>query len=127
VNTTLRSIGDGVVTTDIAGRITSINKAAETIVGWSGEDVVGKPFWDVFRLISESDQQPVSDPVRTVLDTGKIIGIASDTALLNKNGEEISIADSAAPIKNEQGVMLASSSCFAISARKKRGRTKSFS
>ncbi len=103
LNTTLRSIGDGVVTTDTEGRITSMNKTAEEIVRWSSEDAVGRCFSDVFILIDETDDKPVEDPVGLVLNTGKIIGIANNTALINKNGEKISIADSAAPIKNEKG------------------------
>ncbi|MEA5048968.1 MAG: PAS domain S-box protein [Eubacteriales bacterium] len=105
LDTTLRSIGDGVVTTDIHGRITSVNKAAEDLILWKREELVGKPFHSVFPLINEIDRQAVQDPVQAVLNSGKIYGIASNTALLTKTGEEISIADSAAPIQNEQGAM----------------------
>ncbi len=105
LNTTLRSIGDGVITTDTDGMITSMNKAAENITRWSGEEASGKPVDSVFRLINESDGAAVQNPVTAVLDTGKVVGLASNTALLNKEGERISIADSAAPIVNDQGVM----------------------
>lgn len=105
LNTTLRSIGDGVITTDIHGQITSINKAAENLVLWKSDEILGKPFGSIFPLVSEVSQQIVQDPVQAVLETGKIYGIASNTALVNRAGVEISIADSAAPIQNEQGAL----------------------
>jgi diguanylate cyclase (GGDEF)-like protein/PAS domain S-box-containing protein len=106
LNTTLRSIGDGVVTIDTKGRITSINKAAEEIILFGTDEVVGRPFREVFRLIREKDGQPAADPAQTVLETGKARSVASNTAVLNKRGERISISDSASPIINEKGELL---------------------
>lgn len=105
LNTTLRSIGDGVVTTDRNGMITSMNKAAEDITLWDGDAARGTAFEDVFRLVNETNGQAIQNPVFMVLETGKVVGIASNTALVNKKGDRISIADSAAPIINEQGAM----------------------
>jgi diguanylate cyclase (GGDEF)-like protein/PAS domain S-box-containing protein len=106
LNTTLRSIGDGVITTDTDGNITSMNKAAECITLWSSEEAAGKPVDSVFRLVNELNGETVRGPVSAVLKTKDIVGIAGNTALLNKNDEQISIADSAAPIVSEQGGML---------------------
>ena len=103
LNTTLRSIGDGVVTTDNTGGITFINKAAEAILRQHGEEVQGKAFSNVFILKNEITGAPVEDPVEKVLRTGRMFGLENHTALINREGEEISIADSAAPIKNEKG------------------------
>ncbi|SHM89328.1 PAS domain S-box-containing protein/diguanylate cyclase (GGDEF) domain-containing protein [Caldanaerovirga acetigignens] len=100
---TLLSIGDGVVTTDNCGKITSVNRAAEEITGWKAEEVMGKPFNEVFQLFSEKSGKKVMDPVSKVLKKGKIVGLANHTALLTKNGRKISIADSASPIVNEKG------------------------
>jgi diguanylate cyclase (GGDEF)-like protein/PAS domain S-box-containing protein len=103
LRTTLLSIGDGVVTTDQAGKIMALNRAAEEITGWSEEEAKGSPFAQVFKLISEDTGKKVEDPVAKVLETGKIIGLANHTALIAKDGRKIPIADSAAPIKDEKG------------------------
>ncbi|MGE4354201.1 MAG: HD domain-containing phosphohydrolase [Oscillospiraceae bacterium] len=103
LNTTLRSIGDGVITTDVTGKITAINKVAEEITQWRWGEAVGRKFSDVFILVNERDGTTPEDPVKKVLETGKIIGLAKNTALIAKNKEKITIADSAAPIKNEEG------------------------
>lgn len=101
--TTLQSIGDGVVATDQKGRITSMNKVAEEITGWKQEEAKNKPFAQIFRLVSEETGKKVQNPVEKVLQTGKIIGLANHTALIAKDGRRVPIADSAAPIKDEQG------------------------
>lgn len=100
--TTLLSIGDGVVTTDLAGNITVMNQVAQEITGYSEEEVKGRPFAQVFQLISEGTGKKVEDPVAKVLETGKTIGLANNTVLIAKDGRQIPIADSAAPIKDEQ-------------------------
>ncbi len=103
LSTTLKSIGDGVVTTDIEGRITSLNKAAEEIILWHSGEICGRKFSDVFILKSEETGKIVEDPVAKVLQTKKVIGLANHTVLINRYGEAIPIADSAAPIKGEDG------------------------
>lgn len=101
--TTLRSIGDGVVTTDIFGRITALNKSAQEITGWSEQDSKNRSFSEVFNLISEETLKKVENPIAKVLETGKIIGLANHTVLLNRQGKEVPVADSAAPIKDDNG------------------------
>ncbi|NSW92554.1 MAG: PAS domain S-box protein [Firmicutes bacterium] len=101
--TTLLSIGDGVVTTDLAGNITVMNQVAQEITGYSEEEVKGRPFAQVFQLISEETGEKAENPVEKVLQTGKIVGLANHTALITKDGRRVPIADSAAPIKDEQG------------------------
>ncbi len=103
LRTTLQSIGDGVVTTDEKGIITSMNKVAEEITGWKEEAVKGKDFKQIFLLISEETGERVEDPVGKVLQTGKIIGLANHTALVARDSRRVPIADSAAPIKDEHG------------------------
>lgn len=103
LKTTLRSIGDGVVTTDCRGLITSLNSAAEELTGWDSETATGRRFSEVFTLRKEGTKQRVEDPVQKVLQTGRIIGLANHTELVNRKGKKISIADSAAPIKSEDG------------------------
>jgi diguanylate cyclase len=103
LSTTLKSIGDGVVTTDNEGRITSLNKATQEIIGWSSDEVKNMLFSDVFKLKSEETGKEVEDPILKVIQTGKVIGLANHTILINKQGIPIPIADSAAPIKDENG------------------------
>ena len=100
---TLHSIGDGVVTTDVDGRITGINAMAEEITGWSSSEVIGRPFSDVFILKNEKTGEPVEDIVEKVLRTGTIVGLANHTVLVNKWEVEVPIADSAAPIRDKTG------------------------
>ena len=106
LKTTVQSIGDGVITTDNRGMITSINSAAEQLIGWDNQSVLGKAFEDVFILQNEETDQPLDNLVQKVLGTGQVIGFANHTELVNRRGERIPIADSAAPIKAEDGEIL---------------------
>ena len=103
LNITLNSIGDGVVTTDKHGRITMLNRVAQEITGWDEQESEAMDFPDVFQLQSEETGKRVDDPVAKVMQTGNIIGLANHTVLINKQGNAIPIADSAAPIKDGQG------------------------
>ena len=103
LSVTLNSIGDGVVTTDIDGKITYLNHAAEKITGWKLEEALSKSFMEIFDLRNETTGMIVPNPINTVLETGMIVGLANHTVLLNKEGDFIPIADSAAPIRDEGG------------------------
>jgi len=100
---TLRSIGDAVITTDIAGNIVLMNKVAELLTGWTQNEAIDRPLGDIFRIINEDTREPVDNPVVKVLKAGTVIGLANHTALISKNGKEISIADSGAPIRDKTG------------------------
>ena len=100
---TFHSIGDAVVTTDEHGRITSLNPVAEAITGWSEQEAKGRNSSEVLRLFNEFTGEQVTDPVAKVLSTGTIIGLANHTVLLTKDGRKVPIADSAAPIQDNQG------------------------
>lgn len=102
---TLKSIGDGVVTTDSDGRITMINRIAEKMTGWKRYEVEGKKFTDIFILQNENTGEIVQNPIEQVLTTGRQVGLANHTVLINKQGQAIPIADSAAPIKDKFGNM----------------------
>ena len=99
---TLQSIGDGVVATDINGSLTLLNPTARQLSGW-GDDAIGRPFSEVLHLINEKTEEPVSSPIQKVLETGEIIGLANHTALVNRSGEKIPIADGASPIRDSDG------------------------
>ncbi len=101
---TLRSIGDGVIVTDPAGTVLSVNRVAEELTGWSQREAAGKPLGTVFRIIDEQTRRPVEDPVSKVLQTGLVIGLANHTILVTRDGTERSIADSCAPIRDQDSV-----------------------
>ncbi len=101
--TTLASIGDCVVTTDPNGRVTFMNAVAEDATGWTSTEAAGRPLEEVFRIVNEKTRQPVADPVRKVIETGRIVGLANHTVLVRRDGTEIPIDDSAAPIRDFQG------------------------
>lgn len=97
---TLSSIGDGVIVTDLQGRITFMNGMAETLTGWSMKQATGAACRDVFRIINETSRQVVESPVEKVLRLGAIVGLANHTLLIRKDGTEIPIDDSGAPIRD---------------------------
>jgi PAS domain S-box-containing protein len=97
---TLRSIGDGVITTDINGRIVLLNKVAEQLTGWLSEEAEGKLLEDVFHIINERTRELCENPVTKVLSSGQIVELENHTGLIAKDGTEHSIADSGAPILN---------------------------
>ena len=103
---TLRSIGDGVITTDVEGNIVLINTIAEELTGWKQEEAIGKPLTDVFHIINENSKELCKNPVTKVMESGKIISLANHTALIAKDGSERSIADSGAPIKDQQNKII---------------------
>ncbi len=100
---TLNSIGDAVIATDMDGLVVAMNPVAESLTGWSEKDATGQPLEAVFRIVNEKTRQPVESPVTNVLKSGRIVGLANHTLLLAKDGREIPIADSGAPIRNEAG------------------------
>ncbi|MGD0938716.1 MAG: PAS domain S-box protein [Terracidiphilus sp.] len=101
--TTLASIGDAVMATDSQGRVTFLNPAAVTLTGWQSGEAQGQPVQDIFRIINEQTRGLAEDPVGRVLKDGRAVQLANHTALLRKDGLEIPIADSAAPILDGDG------------------------
>lgn len=100
---TLRSIGDAVITTDVAGCITSINPVAEAMTGWSQAEAQGRPLAKVFQILHEETRQPVANPVAIALQDNRIVELARETVLIPRDGREIGIEDSAAPIRDRNG------------------------
>lgn len=118
---TLHSIGDGVITTDRKGNIVMFNKTAEKLTGWSQQEAAGRPLMEVFDIIDEKTQQRCENPLAKILETGKSISLANNTILRSRTGALYFIADSAAPIKDQQGVILGVVIVFRdVSAEKKR-------
>ncbi len=103
LRTTLASIGDGVITCDAQGRIQMMNPVAQTLTGWSFQEAEGRPLEDVFHIFHEVSREVVENPVSKVKRLGGIVGLANHTVLVRRDGTEISIADSGAPIPGKTG------------------------
>ena len=100
---TLTSIGDAVIATDIAGRVTFLNPVAESLTGWREKEALGQPGRSVLRIINEQTRKPGEDLIARVLREGRVVALANHTALVSRNGREIPIEDSAAPILDASG------------------------
>lgn len=107
---TIRSVGDGLITTNASGKVELMNTVAEKLTGWKNEEAKGKSLEEIFEIINESSRIKVENPVNRVLIEHNVIGLANHTILISKDGTEYNIADSAAPIKdinnNVLGVVL---------------------
>ncbi len=100
---TLHSIGDAVISTDINGRITSINLVAEHLTGYSGDKVKGRPVSDILHLFNSRTGEPVESPIDMVLKTGNPVELSNHTALKSRDGTIRQIADSCNPIRSIDG------------------------
>jgi len=100
---TLASIGDAVIATDSTATLTFINPVAETLTGWPAQDAMGRHITDVFHIINEQTRQAVENPVDSVIREGNVVGLANHTVLIARDGREVPIADSGAPIRSKSG------------------------
>jgi PAS domain S-box-containing protein len=100
---TLRSIGDAVISTDASGTVDFMNEVAEKLTGWSLSEVQGKDLSEVFNIVQEVTRRKSEHPVAKVLRLGMVVGLANHTVLIHRDGTEIPIDDSAAPIKGRTG------------------------
>jgi diguanylate cyclase (GGDEF)-like protein/PAS domain S-box-containing protein len=103
---TLQSIGDAVITTDAQSQVTWLNPAAERMTGWLSGEALGRPLTQVFHIVNEETRLPTDNPVALCLAQGKTMGLANHTMLISRSGEEFSVEDSAAPIRNLGGEIL---------------------
>ena len=118
--TTLRSIGDAMIATDVNGLVTLINPVAEDLTGWDEAEAVGKPLEDVFNIINAQTGERAENPLDRVLREGVVVGLANHTVLITKDGTIRPIADSGAPIRDENGNIIGTVMVFRdITERKK--------
>src|ERR1700737_2632401 len=106
LSTTLGSIGDAVIATDMNGAVSFMNRVAESLTGWTQAEAAGTSMDLVFDIVNKETRRPVENPVKKVLREGKVVGLADHTILLSKNGKEFDIEDSAAPILADTGEAL---------------------
>jgi diguanylate cyclase (GGDEF)-like protein/PAS domain S-box-containing protein len=101
---TLDSIGDAVVTTDIAGNVTYLNAVAERMSGWSRAEARGKPVADVLRVVDATTHEPpVRNPMALAIEQDRVVGLAANSVLVRRDGFQAAIEDSAAPIHGRDG------------------------
>jgi PAS domain S-box-containing protein len=103
LSTTLGSIGDAVIATDMSGAVSFMNPVAESLTGWTQAEAAGNSMDLVFNIVNKETRLPVENPVKKVLRAGKIVGLADHTLLLSKSGKEFDIEDSVAPILTNSG------------------------
>jgi PAS domain S-box-containing protein len=103
---TLSSIGDGVIVTDEAGRVSFLNPIAERLTGTSLEEAIGLKVGEVFPVVNETSNQPEENPVDRILTRGPASGLSGHAALKQRNGHPLPIEDTAAPIKDDSGKLI---------------------
>jgi len=106
LQSTLASVGDGVIRTDESGRVDYLNPVAERLTGRTAGDALGRLITEVFQLVDEITRTPLADPVRRCLDEAKIVESPGHALLLSADGNEYSIRDSSAPIYAADGAPL---------------------
>ena len=100
---TLNSIGDGVLSTDIEGKITFLNTVAERMTGWGREEAFGRLLGEVFRIINKSTGETARDPLQFALQQDRTVGLTANSMLVRRDGLETAIEDSAAPVRDREG------------------------
>ena len=100
---TLNSIGDAVLSTDLAGNVTYLNLAAEAMTGWSREAAAGRPFDEVFHIITRQTREVARNPMSLAVLLDKTVGLTPNCILVRHDGKETEIEDSAAPIHDKDG------------------------
>jgi PAS domain S-box-containing protein len=98
--TTLMSIGDGVISTDLEGRVVRMNRVAEELTGWTGASAVGKPAVEVFHVIQEGSRNPIPNPVLATVRAGVPITLLEQALLIQRGGNEVPVAHSCAPVRD---------------------------
>ncbi len=100
---TLNSIGDAVLTTDLAGKVTYLNQVAEGMTGWSRKAALGRPLSEVFKIIDGKTRVAGTNPAQRAIKEDQIVGLAANSVLIRRDGLETAIEDSSAPIHNRKG------------------------
>lgn len=104
LKTTLSSIGDGVIATDSSGNVSFMNPVAERLTDWTEADAIGRKLGDIFHVANELTGEAVLNPVERVLESGSVVALANHSVLTRRDGKQVPIADTAAPIKDGDDV-----------------------
>jgi PAS domain S-box-containing protein len=106
LDVTLNSIAEGVITTDTSGKITSTNKAVESLTGWLQNEVEGKSLGEIFHLVHEDTHEPCPNPVDKVFQTRAPVEVENHILLVARDGTERGVAAGAAPIRDDDGGLM---------------------
>jgi PAS domain S-box-containing protein len=102
---TLMCIGDAVISTDIQGNVVRMNRVTEKLTGWTAQAATGRPVSEIFRILDEETRAEVHAPVERALREGVAILLPSTMLLVRKDGSELPIADSCAPVRDAKGAV----------------------
>ncbi|MFN2316467.1 MAG: diguanylate cyclase domain-containing protein, partial [Gemmatimonadales bacterium] len=102
----LASMADALILTDLAGWITYLNPAAVRLTGWAAPEAVGQPLEVVLTLISESTREPVANTATRCLKAGRSVDLEDGVVLVRRDGSEVPIGDSAAPVRDDHGAVI---------------------
>ena len=100
---TLNSIGDGVVSSDLDGRITYLNAVAERMTGWPCQEATGRPLEEVLRIVDGKSRARIHNPLAVAMLENRVGGLVPDSVLIRRDGSEMALEDSAAPIHDRMG------------------------
>jgi diguanylate cyclase (GGDEF)-like protein/PAS domain S-box-containing protein len=100
---TLNSIGDAVISTDVAGHVTYLNQVAEAMTGWPSAEALGRPFGEVIQIIDRTNPERSVNPMAIAIRENKTVGLSGNCTLIRRDGVESAIEDSAAPIHDRRG------------------------
>jgi PAS domain S-box-containing protein len=120
LDVTLRSIGDGVVTTDIEGRIVLMNKVAENLSGWGLEEAVGRPVGEVLVFVDHEGGRPWENPVSCALCEGAQVTYTEDKLLKSRDTTEKTVSYCVAPIRDLSGDLVGAVLVFRDVTEKRR-------
>lgn len=122
--TTLLSVGDAVISTDSNAKVKFMNRIAEEFTGWRADEAKGRPFSEIFRVVSGTDRTKSPDPVAQALEKGETVTLQNDTILIARDGVERYIDDSASPIMDSNKTIMGVVLVFRDSTEKKREQDK---
>ena len=103
---TLASIGDAVIRTDPTGSVTYLNPVAEQLTGWHVAQAQGRPLFEIVNLVDSATHVPFSKTLKQALEQGYLVSVADTMVLIRRDGDEVPVADCAAPIRDQQGTLL---------------------
>ena len=120
--TTLSCISEGVIATDPLGKVKFINPVAEKLLAWKQDEVMGQPIEKIYKVVDEITGDPIENPVFSVLQTDQANEIKRHLLLTNRTGEEISLEDSTAPIRDHENLLFGVVLTFRDVSEKKRDK-----